>query len=333
MAISQKVWLGLRESVINILQTEHNKTMRIVLKDIIVQLTEGKSFGQAMNEHPEIFSSDQIQLVKAAESIGSLPSVLKEIAQEMENMQKIYQKISSAITYPLVLLGFSAIAVAILLIFVIPTIVSLFPNPWDLPGITIFMLVISEFLRDRWWTLLIGWVGIAIALQVIYATILPFKVFVDGALLKIPVVKDVTKAFYMYRFSKLLGDFTKAWVSHIESFRQLHQIFNNYYYKRKSYTIGKDLAQGYSLKDSIEGSTFLFDPILIQTVTIGENTGNLGNVLLAIADYYHYKFTTKIATLTSLIEPILMAFVAVIIGGIVASIFLPIADLVTVIGN
>jgi len=331
MAISQEVGLGLRDSVINILQTENNKTMKLVLKHVVAQLTAGKSLWDALDEHPEVFSSDQVELIRAAETIWSMPSVLREIAQEMENMQKIYAKIKSAITYPLVLLTFSAIAVVILLLFVIPTIVGLFPDPSQLPAVTILMLNISEFLRVSWFFLLLVIIGIIVWVRILYAIVLPFKIFVDRAMLTIPFLRDVTRSFYMYRFAKLLGDFSKAWVGTVKSFQQLNKIFNNYFYKRKAYTIGKDLATGFSLKDSIEWSTLLFDPILMQTIAIWENTWNLWNVLLAIADYYNYRFKLTIETLTSLIEPILMAFVAVIIWWIVASIFLPIADLVNVI--
>lgn len=332
MAISQEVWLGLRDSVINIMKTERNSVMKQVQAKIIEDLSEGKSFAHAMESHPNVFASNEIELVRAAESIGSLPSILREIATEMENMQKIYQRIQSAITYPSVLLFFSVVAVIILLIYVVPTIVSLFPDTGSLPSITLFMLSASSFLQKSWFALLLGIVAAFLGANILYRVFLPFKKIIDRLMISIPFLGDVTKTFYMYRFSKLLWDFSQAGVPAVKSFVQINKIFSNYYYKRLAYAIGKDLKAGFSLWDSIEGSK-LFDPLLIQVITVWENTGNLGQVLLSVSKFYRYKFQITIASLMSLIEPLLMAIVAVIIWVIVASIFLPIADLVNVIAS
>lgn len=155
MSISQEVGLGLRDSLINIKKTERNATMREVQGSLIDSLSEGKSLANSMEAHPHVFASNEIELVRAAENMGTLPRTLREIATEMENMQQIYQKIRAAITYPVILLLFSVIAVIILLVYVIPTIVSLFPSTDSLPGITIMMLTISNFLSQTWYLLIL----------------------------------------------------------------------------------------------------------------------------------------------------------------------------------
>lgn len=113
----------------------------------------------------------------------------------------------------------------------------------------------------------------------------------------------------------------------------MHKLFRHYHYKKKARMIQQDISAGFSIKDAIEGSYFLFDPMLIQTVAIGENTGRMSVVMLTLAEYYRDQLRTHIQRLLSMVEPVLMASVAVIIGTIIASIFLPLADLVTVIGG
>ena len=252
MAISQEVGLGLRESVLNIVKTERNPVMKNVQLSIIDSLSEGKSLAISMEQHPDIFASNEIELVRAAETMGNLPNVLRDISNEMENMQQIYSKIKSAITYPSVLLAFSVIAVVILLIYVVPTIVSLFPDTGSLPGITLLMLSVSEFLRYTWYIIIIFIVVTIVGISVLYRTFLPFKKFADRIMIDTPLLRDVTRTFYMYRFAKLLGDFSKAGVPSVRSFMQINKIFTNYYYKRQAYAIGKDMQAGFSLGDSIE---------------------------------------------------------------------------------
>lgn len=332
MAISQDVGLGLRDSVINILKTEKNSTMKRVLQDIIESLSEWASFADAMSLHPLVFAANEVELVRASESMWNLPAIMREIAIEMENLQKIYQRIRSAITYPAVLAFFSVVAVIILLVYVIPTIISLFPNTESLPWITLFMIWVSDFVSTSWYVIIITIIALIIGFQFAYKRFLPFKKVVDLLMLNFPVLWEVTKSFYMYRFCKLLWDFTRAWVPTVKAFSQMKNIFSNYYYKKKTYEILKDMQSWFSLWDSVEWSS-LFDPLLIQVIMVWENTWNLGDVLLSMSTFYKEKFRITIDILMGFLEPLLMVIIATVIWTIVASVFLPIADLVNVIGQ
>jgi len=128
----------------------------IIIDDLINQLTQGLSFSQALANHDYIFKTEEIALIQAAETIGNLPKVLEEIAEELENSQRINQKIKKAATYPIILLIFAVIAVVILLIYVMPTVVGLFPTQDSLPSITKFMLGISGFLKVYRFIILVG---------------------------------------------------------------------------------------------------------------------------------------------------------------------------------
>lgn len=329
LAVSQKAGLGLREALVSIKSSEQSFGMKIVLKDLLDQINQWNSFAKSMEIYRGFFGGDEVELVRASEGIGNMPDALMGIAAELENFQKIRGKVKSAMTYPIVLVVFAIIAVIILLIKVVPTFVGLFAGH-ELPIITQYMLRASDFMQAYWWLIIGGMTTIAVVTQVLYRYFLPFKIAVDGISLKFPVLKDVVKTFYLYRLSKLLSDFYKAWVSPVVALEQIAAIFSNYQYKKKMQDIRTDLEAGFGFGESLTWSS-LVDPILVQIVLVGEKTGNIDEVLAKMAVFYDNALEDKIKSLMALIEPLLMGFVAVLVGGIAASIFLPMADLVNTI--
>lgn len=329
LAVSQKAWLWLREALMSIYESEQSYGMKIVIRDMINDINQWLPFAKAMEAYKGFFGGDEIELIRASETIGNMPDALMSIAAELENFQKIRGKVVGAMTYPIVLITFALGAVAVLLVKVVPTFVGLFAGH-DLPQITQIMLQASDFMKVYWWVIALSlWVAV-VSVQLLYKYFLPFKILIDTALLKIPVVKWVIKTFYLYRFSKLLSDFYKAWVNPVVALEQMSAIFDNYMYKKKAMDIRTDLEAWFWFADSMEGSD-LFDPILVQIVLVGERTGNIDDVLIKMASFYDSALENQIKALMSLIEPLLMGLVAVLIGWIVASIFLPMADLVNTI--
>ncbi|MDR2190566.1 MAG: type II secretion system F family protein [Candidatus Peribacteria bacterium] len=170
-------------------------------------------------------------------------------------------------------------------------------------------------------------VGTVVGYQLLYMQVLVFKMFIDALLLKVPLVKNVIRLFYMSRFTSLLGQFYEAGVSPVISFGLLASIFDNFSYKRKMIEIKNSISAGFSIYESMEGSE-LFDPILIQIINVGENTGSLTEVLKKISIYYTSSLKNAIDALMAIIEPLLMAFVACIVGVLLGAIYLPMADMV-----
>lgn len=330
LALAQNAGLGIRDALISIKKSETNKGLLIIIDDLINQLTQWLQFSQALKNHDYIFKNEEIALIKAAETIGNLPKVLVEIAEELENQQKINQKIKKAATYPVILLIFAVIAIVILLIYVMPTVVSLFPSQDQLPSITKFMLGISWFLKIYRFLLIVIVVGIVALYKFIYHFALPFKMLIDKMMISLPAIWWVTKTFHMYRFSNLLGQLYSGGVSPVLALQLLGDVFNNFHYKKKVLEIKKDLEAWFTFAESMQWSN-LFDQILIQIIHVGEETGNIGEVLKKMSYFYRDLLQTKIDILMAFLEPLMMAGIAVIIGMIVASIFLPMADLVNVI--
>ncbi len=330
MAISQNAWLWIRDCLLSIKQSEDHRWLRMIIDDLIEQMTQWENLASAMENHDYFFWYSEIELVRSAQLTGNLPEVLSQIADELENTQSIRQSIKKALTYPIILILFSIAAVIVLLVFVMPSIVSMFPQPDQLPYITRLMLGLSDFLKKTRVFLIMLIFGWVIGIQFMYKYFLPFKIFIDTMLLKIPVVKWVVKTFYMYRFCSSLAQFYQAWVNPVISLKLMSRILTNFQYKKKMLEIKDDISAGFSFYDSMEWSS-LFDPILVQIVNVWENTWSIGESMKKISVFYDTLLKSRIAILMSALEPILMAFVAVIIWWIVWSIFLPMAELVNVV--
>lgn len=332
LSLSQKAGLGMRDALLALQKSEKNIVMRSIIEDLIQQISQGTMLGQAMGNHAYFFSLEEREMIASAESIGTLPDTLDRVALDLEEHQAIMRKIKETMTYPIVLIVITVLAVIVLLRFVIPTIVGLFPSVDDLPAVTRLMLRASDFLWSYWSVIFVVGAAVLIANNVLLKRVLPYKMFWDGIFLKTPIVSDMIKTFHMYRFAKFFSDFYKAWVSPIIALDHIGTIFNNFFYKRKVWEIRKNLEGWFSLSESLDGSS-LFDPLLIQIIDVGETTGNIDAVLGRASSFYKDQLDTSITQVMKLIEPIMMVFVAAIIGIIVASIFLPMADLLEVIGN
>ncbi len=330
LAVAQKAWLWVRDALLSIRKSERQRGMILIVDDLIAQLTQWVSLGKAMENHDYVFSKEEIALIQSSEVMGNMPDVLQDIAYENENMQKIRNTIAKAMAYPIILIVFTIVAVSILLIYVVPTIVGMFPVGANLPRVTQFMLDVSFFLQNVRFFLLILIIAAIWSVHMLYKYFLPFKMFVDKLVLSIPVVWWVVKTFYMYRFAKLLGQFYVAWLSVTVWLALMKDIFQNFFYQKKTLEIKEDLESWFSFAEAMEWSP-LFDAILVQIIYVGEDTGNISDVLLKMASYYRDMLDTKIGILMSLIEPFLLAFVAIVIGIVVGSIFLPMAELVNVI--
>ncbi|MDD4714442.1 MAG: type II secretion system F family protein [Candidatus Absconditabacteria bacterium] len=330
LAVSQKAGLGIRASIHSLQQGETHKGMLMILEDMILQLTEGSSLADAMQFHPHFFNPDEIELIRATEITGNMAQTLEDVADSLEENQEINQKIKKALTYPTIVIVFAIVAVVVILVFVMPTIIEMYGDI-ELPAITQFMLNTSDFLQAYGIYLGLAIFGLVMLYNFAYSNLLSFKIVIDAFLLKVPLVKEVIRIFYMSRFTSLLAQFYGAGVSPIVSFKLLASIFDNFSYKRKMIEIRNSINAGFSIYESMEGSD-LFDPILIQIINVGENTGSLTEVLKKISIYYTFSLKAAIDSLMSIIEPALMALVSCVVGALLGAIYLPMADMVNVIG-
>lgn len=329
LAVAQKAGLWLIDSLNSLKKSEQNKWLRIIIQDLMRQLTQGISLADAMANHDYFFSIDEIELIRALQVTWNMIDTLYDIAEELENLEQIKQKIKKALMYPVMLVIVSVVAVALLLMFAIPSIVSIFPQD-QIPAITVFMMTVSSFLQKTWFLLILFVIWIVIWYKFLYSKVLPFKVFIDKLAVTTPVISGVVKTFYMYKFSRLLSQFYFAWIGPVLSLKLIANIFENFEYKKKVIEIKKDLKSWFTFFESMEW-TKLFDPILVQIIHVWEDTGTTKEVLSKISDFYKDQLKTKIDILMSFLEPVLMIFIACMIGVIVASVFIPMASIVNAI--
>lgn len=329
LAVAQKAGLWLIDSLNSLKKSEQNKWLRIIIQDLMRQLTQGISLADAMANHDYFFSIDEIELIRASQVTWNMIDTLYDIAEELENLEQIKQKIKKALMYPVMLVIVSVVAVALLLMFAIPSIVSIFPQD-QIPAITVFMMTVSSFLQKTWFLLILFVIWIVIWYKFLYSKVLPFKVFIDKLAVTTPVISGVVKTFYMYKFSRLLSQFYFAWIGPVLSLKLIANIFENFEYKKKVIEIKKDLKSWFTFFESMEW-TKLFDPILVQIIHVWEDTGTTKEVLSKISDFYKDQLKTKIDILMSFLEPVLMIFIACMIGVIVASVFIPMASIVNAI--
>jgi len=332
LAVTQNAGLGLRDALVSIKESEKHAWMKRILNGLIEKVNAWLPLSEAMSDYWYFFSPSEIALVRSSETMWNMPEVLQNMADELESFAKLRWRIKSAMMYPTVVILFAIGAVLILLRKVVPTIVDLFPSKDKLPEITKFVLAMSDFVKGYWYILLLSIIGVIVWFIFLYKTVEMFKMVVDKFLIQAPVIWDLVRKYNYYRFSKMLWDFYNAWVSLPEALAQISDVLGNYWYKNKVLDIKKDIEVWLWFLESIEGS-WLFEPILVQVIWIWEKTWNLGDVLLKMSSFYKDELNSKIEWLTKLIEPFLMAFVAILIWFIAASVFLPMADLIWQIWN
>ena len=327
LAVSQKAWLWVRDSLRWLQQGEKHKWMLLIINNLIDKLTEWSSLAEAMETQSYFFKSDEIELIRSTEITWNMVQTLEDIANDLEQSQEINAKVKKASTYPIMMIFLTIIAVIVLLVKVFPAIIEMYSGLDELPWITQFMLNASDFFKENWTILFVITATLIIWFKLMYSKRLLFKISIDKLLLKIPVVSNVVKLFYMSRFTALLGQFYEAWVSPVVSFKLLASIFDNFHYKRKMVEIRNSINAWFSIYDSMEW-TDLFDPILIQIINVWENTWSLSSVLKKISPFYASTLKNNIDALMALLEPLIMVFIAWLVGTLLGSIYLPMADMV-----
>ena len=327
LAVTQNAWLWIRDALITIRKAEPHPGMQVILKNVIKQINEWESLSEALVNSSDIFSISEIELIRSAEQMGKLPEILENLAEELEKSEILKKKIRSAMMYPMVVISVAIIAVIILLVQVIPNIIKVFPPGVELPWITKFVIASSDYIQNNYMKIIIFLISLPIIFSIIYKKVLPFKIYVDKAILKVPVIWQMVKLFYRYKFSKIMSDSFESWLSPIVALEQISRIFQNYHYRKKVQDVKKDIELWLEMAESFEWS-WLFNPILIQILWIWEESGNIWEVLWKMANFYREELDVKLEWITKVIEPILMVFVAWVIWTIVAAIFLPMVTLI-----
>jgi len=301
-----------------------NKAMRDMVTGLKTEVEGGSNLTQALRKYPDQFDDLFCSLVEAGEQSGTLESLLGEIAEYKEKSEALKKKIKKAMFYPVAVLIVATIVTAILLIFVVPQFESLFAGMGgDLPAFTRMIVNASEFMQ-KWWYVAFGGVGLTIfAFKRAKKSSVTFSEFMDKVNLRLPVFGDITQKAATARFARTLATMSTAGVPLVEAMDSVAGPAGNSVYTKAILKMKDEASTGQTLQAAIDQSG-LFSNMVVQMVAIGEESGSVDDMLGKVADYYEEEVDNAVDAMTSLMEPMIMAFLGVVIGGLVVGMYLPI---------
>ena len=301
-----------------------NKSMRDMVLGIKAEVESGSNLTNSLRKYPEQFDDLFCSLTEAGEQSGTLETLLGEIADYKEKSESLKKKIKKALFYPVAVLIVAFIVTAILLVFVVPQFDALFAGMGgDLPAFTRMIVNASEFMQ-KWWYVLFGGVGLTVwVFAQAKKRSKPFAEFLDRVSLKAPVFGDIIVKAATARFARTLATMSKAGVPLVEAMESVAGVAGNSVFEKAIHKMKDEAATGQRLTSSIESSG-LFSNMVVQMVSIGEESGSIDDMLAKVADYYEEEVDNAVDAMTSLMEPMIMAFLGVVIGGLVVGMYLPI---------
>jgi type IV pilus assembly protein PilC len=296
-------------------------------------IAAGNSMASSIAKHPRYFDDLFCSLIDAGEQSGSLETMLDRVAIYKEKTEALKGKIKKAMTYPIAVISVAVIVTGILLIFVVPEFAKTFQSfGSDLPAFTQFVVALSEFVQAKWWVILA--IGIATFFGIKEAKLRNKKVAdaIDRLVLKIPIVGDIIFKAIIARFSRTLATTFAAGVPLVDALNSVAGATGNIVYQDAVLQIRDDVTTGTQLTHAIR-ATGLFPTMLLQMVSIGEESGALDDMLDKVANHYEAEVDNAVDSLTSLLEPMIMAVLGVLVGGLMVAMYLPIFTLGNVIGG
>jgi len=322
--------LPLVQSLSILAQQTENKPLKEVTKSVVYDVEAGNTLADAMRKHPKAFSDLYVNMVAAGEAGGILDTILLRLATFLEKNDALVRKVKGAMIYPGVIMTVAAAAIAILLIFVIPTFQEMFASVnMELPLPTRIVIGASSFLIHWWWAVIIA-VGLGLfGLRQYYKTPDGRK-RCDQMLLNAPVLGDVLRKSAVSRFTRTLGTLISSGVSILDGLEITAKTAGNRVIHDAVMQSRQSIAGGETIAGPLEQSK-VFPPMVISMVAVGEQTGGLDEMLSKIADFYDEEVDVAVSALLSLMEPIMITVLGIIVGGMVVAMYLPIFDMVNAV--
>ena len=311
---------------------QKNPRMKAMVESVRTDIEGGSSMYEAISKHPVQFDELFRNLVMAGEGAGVLETVLDTIANYKENLETLKGKIKKALFYPAMTIAVALLVSSILLVWVVPQFEEVFKGfGADLPAFTKMIVAASRFMVAYWWLILMIVAGSIFAFIFFKKRSLAFQHFLDKLILKVPVVGQIMHNASIARFARTLAVTFKAGVPLVEALETISGATGNTVYEKAVLRMRDDVAVGYPVNVSMK-QTNLFPHMVIQMTAIGEEAGALDAMLFKVAEYYEQEVNNAVDALASLIEPLIMVFIGVIVGGMVIGMYLPIFKLAAVVG-
>jgi len=312
-------------------QSADKKRLRDLTTEIKNDVESGSNLADALDRHRKYFDELFVNLVRAGEEAGALETVLGRIATYKEKTESLKAKIKKAMFYPTAVIVVAFIVTAILLIFVIPQFQDLFSGfGADLPAFTQMVINLSHFFQDYWWAIFGGIIGSIVLFIVVKRRSDKFNHFLDRLILKLPIFGPLAEKSAIARFARTLSTMFAAGVPLVEALPATAGATGNAVFSDAVHNMREMVSAGSQLKTGMEQSK-LFPVMVVQMVAIGEETGALDSMLSKVADMYEEEVDNMVDAMSSLLEPLIMAFLGIVVGGLVIAMYLPIFQLGSVI--
>ncbi len=312
---------------------ERNPTLKSIIAELALGIEGGSTFSEALAQHPKVFNRLFVNMVKAGELGGVLEVVLQRLSEFMEKAQKIKGKVIAAMFYPVAVLVVATAILILLMVKVVPSFRTVFEGmgTGELPAFTRLVLGISEAVKDHIFMTAIGVAIFVVFFMLFVRTKFGRHVF-DKFKLKMPVIGPVVSKVAISRFTRTLGTLVSSGVPILQALTIVKETAGNVVIANAVGAVHESVKEGETITAPLEASG-VFPPMVISMVDVGEQTGALPEMLLKIADNYDDEVDNAVAAMTSLLEPIMIVFLAVIVGSIVIAMFLPLIDLMTKLGD
>ena len=307
-----------------------NKALSAVVREVVFDVESGNTVADAMRKHPKAFSDLYTNMVAAGEAGGILDTILNRLAIFMEKNDALVRKVKGAMIYPAVIMAVAGLCIVILLWKVIPVFASMFGSVgMELPLPTKVVIAMSGFLTSYWWAILGGLAGSAFLIRRAYAT--PSgQLLIDRFLLRVPVLGDVLRKSAVSRFTRTLGTLISSGVSILDGLEITARTSGNRVVQDAIMDSRASIAGGDTIAGPLQKSQ-VFPPMVISMIAVGEQTGGLDEMLTKIADFYDDEVDAAVSALLSLLEPIMIVFLGVVVGGMIVAMYLPIFDMVNAV--
>jgi type IV pilus assembly protein PilC len=322
--------LPLVQSLDILAKQSENKSLRRVIEEVLSDVESGNTLADSMRKHPKIFTDLYVNMVAAGEVGGILDVILLRLATFLEKNDALIRKIKGAMIYPGVIFSVAIGAVAVLLIFVIPTFQQMFAAAGvPLPGPTRFVIFLSQMLQSYWYYMVGAIIAVVIMIRMWYKTS-GGELFIDRLMLYIPIMGDLLRKSSVSRFTRTLGTLVSSGVSILEGLEITARTSGNRVIHDAIMESRASIAGGETISAPLKESG-VFPPMVVQMINVGEQTGGLDEMLTKIADFYDEEVDAAVEALLSALEPIMIVFLGTIVGGMIVAMYLPIFDMMNAV--
>src|SRR5918997_1576153 len=307
-----------------------NPALKEVTRQVVFDVESGHTVADALRKHPKAFTDLYTNMVAAGEAGGILDTILLRLAVFLEKNDALVRKVKGAMIYPGVILSVAVIAIGVLLLFVIPVFEEMFASVgMALPLPTRVVIGLSKFLKGYWWAIVAGFIGAGFLLKRYYATN-DGRRRIDGMMLRLPVLGDVLRKSAVSRFTRTLGTLISSGVSILEGLEITAKTAGNRVIQDAIMESRASIAGGESIAAPLQKSA-VFPPMVISMIAVGEQTGGLDEMLSKIADFYDEEVDAAVSGLLSMMEPLMIVFLGIVVGGMVVAMYLPIFDMINAV--